>query len=120
MAVSIRVVHIVVIILPVLCTSIVWRINIDTINLFCIKVFQQLKGMIIVRLNQSMPKVTVRSVLHSVNQFQRWVDWLSKFGHYHNFIHLEDFLLVCLTAVAEHFVTINFHDRINIANVSGL
>lgn len=59
-------------------------------------------------------------VLHSVNQFQRRVDWLSKFGHYHNFIQLEDLLLVCFTAIAEHFVTINFHDRINIANVSGL
>ena len=76
--------------------------------------------MIIVRLNQSMPKIAVRSVLHSVNQFQRRVDWLSKFGHYHNFIQLEDLLLVCFTAIAEHFVTINFHDRINIANVSGL
>ena len=119
MAVSIRAVHIVVIILPVLCTSIVWRINIDTIDLFCIKVFQQLKGMIIVRLNQSMPKVTARSVLYSVNRFQCRIDRFSEFRDRYKFIQLEVFLLMCFPAVAQNFIAFNLDNGINVTDISG-
>jgi len=76
--------------------------------------------MVIICLNQRMPKVTVRSVFHGVQQFQCRIDRLTKLSHYYKFIQLKVFLLVCISAVADYFITIHLYDSINVANISGL
>ena len=67
MTVSVRSIYIVIVVFPVLGTSIVRRINVYAVHLLCIEIFQKLQRMVIIRFNQGMPKAAVRSILHSVN-----------------------------------------------------
>ena len=60
--VSIIAIHIVVVIFPVLCASIVGRIDIDAVNFSGIEVFQKLQGMVVVRLDQRVPKIAIRCI----------------------------------------------------------
>ncbi|MDU5890133.1 MAG: hypothetical protein E6Z24_09260, partial [Dialister sp.] len=68
MTVSVRAVHIVVVVLPVLCASVIRRIDVDAIYHLCIQILQQLQRMVIIRLNQRMPKAAIRSVLHAIQR----------------------------------------------------
>ena len=119
MTISVRAINIIVVVFPVLRTGVVRRINIDAVNLFHIKVFQQLEGMVIVRLNQRMPKFTVRSVLHNVNRFQCRINRLAEFRDRYKLIHPKCFLLMRFPAVALDFFTVYLHDGIDVADVSG-
>ena len=76
--------------------------------------------MVIIRLDQCMPEAAVRSVLHTIQRFQCRVDRFTKLGHYYKLIQLEDFLFVCLAAVAEHLIAVHLYDSIDIADVPGL
>ena len=67
MPISIRTIHVIVVVLPVFCTGVIRRINVYAIYLLCIEIFQKLQRMVIIRFNQGMPKAAVRSILHSVN-----------------------------------------------------
>lgn len=68
MTVSVTSVHIVIVIFPVLCASIVGRIDIDAVNFASIELLQKLQGMVVVRLDKCMPKITVRCIADSVNR----------------------------------------------------
>ena len=68
-AVSIRAVNIIVVVLPVLCSGVVWWIDVDAVHLLCVQIFQQLERVVVVRLNQRMPKVAIWSVLNCIQRF---------------------------------------------------
>ena len=76
--------------------------------------------MVIVCLNQRMPKTAIRSVLHGVQRFKCRVNRLTKLSHYYKIIQLEGLLLVCLAAVAEYLITVHLYDSIDVAHISGL
>ena len=120
MTIRIRAIYIVVIVFPVLCTGVVWWIDIDTVHLLCIEIFQKLQRMVIIRFNQGMPKTTIRSVLHGIQRFKCRINRLTKLSHSHQLIQLEYFLLMCLPSVALHLIAVNLYDSIDIADVSGL
>ena len=120
MTICILIIYIVIVVFPVFGTGIVWRIDIDTVHLFCIEIFQKLQRMVIVRLNQCMAKAAVRSILHSVNRSQCRINRLTKFCYCNDLIQLECYLLVRLSAVTEHIIAVYLHNGINIADVAGL
>ena len=59
MTVLICTIYIIVVILPILSTSVVWRINVNAVNFFCIEVFKKLKSMIIISFYQRMPQIGI-------------------------------------------------------------
>lgn len=69
MPISIRAIHVVVVVLPVFRTGVIRRIDVDAVHLLCVQVFQQLERVVVVRLNQRMPKVAIWSVLNCIQRF---------------------------------------------------
>ena len=101
MSISICAINIIIVILPILCPRIIRRININTVNLPSIKVFQQLQCMIIVCFNQCVPKITIRSIANTVNRLQIWINRLTKLSNTYKLIHRDFFLFLSHLVVAD-------------------
>ena len=67
MSILIRVVHVIVIVFPVSRPGVIGWIDVDAIHLSRIEVFQKLQGMVVVRLDQRVPQVTVRRIADLVD-----------------------------------------------------
>lgn len=67
MTILITVIHIIVVVFPIFRPCVVGRIDINAIHLSGIEVFQQLQGMVVVRLDQRVPQVTVRRIADLVD-----------------------------------------------------
>ena len=67
MTILIVAIHIIVVVFPVPCACIVRRIDVDAIHLPGIEVFQKLQGMVVVRLDQRVPQVTIRRIADLVD-----------------------------------------------------
>ena len=83
-----RVVHIV-IVDPILVPRVVRRIDVDAIHLPGIEVFQKLQGMVVVRLDQRAPQVTVRRIADLVDGLEIRVNWLPELRHADKFLDLK-------------------------------
>ena len=95
MAICIRSVYIIIIVFPVFSTSIIWRIDVNTIHFTCIQIFQKLQCMIIIRLNQGMPKITIWCIAYTVQWFQIWINWFSKLSYTYQIADWNHFLFFC-------------------------
>ena len=119
MAISVRAVHIIVIVFPILGPCIIGRVDVNAVHLFCIQVLQQLESMVVIGFDEGMPKVAVRRVLHKVQRLQRGINRLPKFRHSNDIAHLERFLLMCLSTITQHSIPINFQNGINVTDITG-
>ena len=120
MTICIRRINIIVIILPVTCPCVIRRVDVDAVHLSGIKILQQLKGMIIICLNQSMPKITVRSVTNSVDWFQVWVNWLSKFSNRDKIIDRELYRFCLAALYANSFSIFDLQHLVEVTDISSL
>mgnify|MGYP005848308231 CR=1 FL=1 len=68
MAISVRAVHIIVIIFPILGSRVIGRVDVNAVHLFCIQILQQLESMVVIGFDEGMPKIAVRCVLHKVQR----------------------------------------------------
>ena len=87
MPVGIVAVHIVVIVFPVTSPCVIVWVDLDTIYLSSIEVFQKLQGMVIVRLDQRVPQVAVRRIADGIQRLQIGIDGLTELGHANQRIH---------------------------------
>lgn len=114
------VVHVIVIVFPVTCTSVVGRINIDTVHLACVKVFQKLQCVVIVCLNERMPQITIWSIFHSIHWNKLWINGIAEFRHGDKTIDGEFMLrLICLSQAGCNTI-LNLQNGINIIYLSFL
>ena len=67
MPILIAVIHIIVIVFPVSRPCVIGWIDVDAIHLSGIEILQKLQGMIIVRLDQRVPQVTVRRIADGID-----------------------------------------------------
>ena len=81
MTVRIIAIYIVVVVLPIPCTSIVRWVYINAVNLAAIEIYKQLQRMIVIRLYQCMPQFTIRSVTHTIYRFETGIDRLAKLSN---------------------------------------
>ena len=89
MPILIAVIHIIVIVFPVSRPCVIGWIDVDAIHLSGIEILQKLQGMIIVRLDQRVPQVTVRRIADLVDGLEIRVNWLPELRHADKFIDLE-------------------------------
>ena len=68
MSIGIVAIHIVVIVFPVSRPCVIGRVDVDTIHLSGIEVFQQLERMVVVRLDQRVPQVAVRRIADGIQR----------------------------------------------------
>jgi len=99
MPIGICVIYIIVVIFPVPRASVVRRINVDTVHLAGIEVLEKLQSMVIVRLNERMPQVTVRCVLDYIHRDKLRIDGVAEFRYRYQFVNC---YLLRLSAVFEH------------------
>ena len=118
MSIRIIAINIIIIILPISRTSIIWWIYINTINFPGIKIFQQLKRVIIVCFNQSVPKITLRSIADRIDRLQIRIDWFAKFSNRNKISHrkLRSFCFPSL--YTECFSIFYFKHLIEVTDVS--
>ena len=120
MPIDVSRIYVIIVVFPIPRPRIVGWIDINAIHFSCIKVFQQLKRMIVVGLDQRMPKVAVRGIADSVDWFQIRIDWLPKFGNRDKVIDRE-FYRLCLTALyANSFSIFDLQNLIEITDISCL
>ena len=67
MPILIAIIHIVIIVFPIARTSVIGWIDVDAIHLSRIEILQKLQGMVVVRLDQRVPQVTVRRIADLVD-----------------------------------------------------
>ena len=120
MPICISPVNIIIIVFPIPCARVVRRININTVHFSCIKIFQQLQSMIIIRLNQCMPQIAVWSITYIINQLQIWIDWFSKLSHAYQLIHQNFFSFFCHLVITYGYTILDVTHFIHITDGTGL
>ena len=118
MAISVRAVHIIVIVFPILGPRIIGRINVNAVHLFCIQILQQLERMVVIGFDEGMPKIAAWCIFHKIQRLQRGINRLPKFRHSNDIAHLERFLLVCLSAVTQYSIPVDLKNGIYITDIA--
>ena len=99
MAVAVCSIYIIVIVFPVLRSSVVGRIDIDAVHLSGIEILQKLQCMVIIRFNQCMPKVAVWRIANGSQGLQIWIDGFSKLSNTNDIFQSKINRLVSLFAL---------------------
>lgn len=87
MPIGVIAVNIIIVVLPISHTCVIGWVDVDTIYLACVQVFQKLQGMVIVRLDQRVPQVAVRRIADGIQRLQIGIDGLTELGHANQHIH---------------------------------
>ena len=87
MSVLVISIHVVVVVLPIPCTTIIGRVDVNAVHFSCVQVFQQLEGMVVVCLDQGMPKVAVRRVAHRIQWLKIGIDGFSELCYRDQSVH---------------------------------
>ncbi len=114
--VAVGTVHIVVVVFPVLRTGVVGRIDIDAVHFAYIEILQKLQGMVVVRLNECMPKVTVGRILHTVNGREAGENRLTELGNGYKLILRNLLCFAGNLAAADSRIAIYLDDRIGLTD----
>ena len=95
-------VHVVVVVFPVLCASVVGRVNVNAVHFAGVEPFQQLQGVVVFRLYQGVPKAVRRAVFRGafnrVKALQAGVNGFAKAGDAHNIVQKKAFHLAAAFA----------------------
>ena len=118
MTVLVIAVHIVVVVFPILRACIVGGIYINTIYLARVEIAEQLESVIVIRLDERMPEITVRRVLYGVDGREIGVDRIAKLRYSDKFLHgdVRGFSSRALDAVRSF--AIDFFNTIELLQVS--
>ena len=112
MAVNVVPVNVIIVIFPVPGACVIWWIDINAVHLMPVHVCQKLQCMIIVRFNQGMPNIILRTILYLVDLLEIWIDWIPKLRNRNERIHFKIRLLLCCPVHTECSIPINAQNLI--------
>ena len=120
MTVSIIAVHIIIVVFPVFCASVVRRVDINAVYLARVQVFQKLQGMVVVRFDERVPKVAVRRVADRVDGLEIGVNGLAEFRHADKRLHRELCRGAFVLVEASGNTVLDLEHGIKIVDMAGL
>lgn len=90
MAEGVVLIYIIAIVFPVFGVFLIigW-VDVDTIHLASVQVLQQLQGMVVICLDERVPKVAVRRIADRVDGLEIGVNGLAEFRHADKLLHRE-------------------------------
>ena len=118
--VGIVAIHVVVIVFPVTSPCVIGWVDVDTIHLSGIEVLQQLECMVVVRLDQRVPQVTVWRIADCVQWLQIGIDGLTELGHTHQHIYRQHDALLRRLVETGSLSILDFLYIVDVRNLSVL
>ena len=117
MAPTVFFVNIVVIVLPIARTGIVGWINIDAVHLSGIKILKELKRVVVVGLNERVPKVAT-AVLNLVDGLQNRINGFAELRDGHHVLRHEFNLLAGIVSFqTDKAIAFDLKDMIRLGNL---
>ena len=79
--------YIVIIIFPIVCSFVIWRININAVYFPCITVCQGFQGMIVFCIDNHMVGIVWGASFNAVNFLESWINYVPITNKRHNILH---------------------------------